>query len=58
MDNESKKIFEQYERRKNDERVKKHSTDFYFNHYAQSERELKYQEILKNDIIHLILYQF
>jgi len=47
MDEEAKKIFDQYERRKNDERIKKQSKDFYFNHYAQSERELKYQEILK-----------
>ena len=47
MDEEAKKIFDQYERRKNDERIKNQSKDFYFNHYAQSERELKYQEILK-----------
>ena len=47
MDNEAKKIFEQYDRRKNNERINKHSQDFYFNHYAQSERELGYQEILK-----------
>ena len=47
MDNESKKISEQYERRKKNERIIKHSNDFYFNHFAQSERELKYEEILK-----------
>ena len=47
MNTETNKIFEHYERRKNDEKVKRHSENFYFNHYAQSERELLYTEIIK-----------
>ena len=46
MNNETQKIFNQYERRKNDEKVRKHSENFYFNHYAQAERELVYTEII------------
>jgi len=47
MNNETQKIVNQYERRKNDEKVRRHSENFYFNHYAQSERELIYTEIIK-----------
>jgi phospholipid N-methyltransferase len=47
MNSETKKIVEQYERRKNDEKIKLHSENFYFNHFAQSERELLYTEIIK-----------
>jgi SAM-dependent methyltransferase len=46
MNDETKKIFEQYERRKRDEKIKRHSENIYFNHYARSERELLYTEII------------
>ncbi len=47
MNGETLKIFEQYERRKNNERVKRDAANFYFNHFAQSERELLYTEIIR-----------
>jgi SAM-dependent methyltransferase len=47
LNRETQKIFEQYERRKNDEKIKTHSENFCFNHFAQSERELFYTEIIK-----------
>jgi len=47
MNKETQKIVDQYERRKNNENVIRHSDNFYFNHFAQSERELVYTEIIK-----------
>jgi SAM-dependent methyltransferase len=47
MDSETQNIFERYERRKKDSILKKNN-NFYFNHFAQSERELKYIEIVKS----------
>lgn len=47
METESQRVIERYEKRKFDELVNKNLSDIYFNHYVQSERELKYTEILK-----------
>jgi SAM-dependent methyltransferase len=47
VNSETQKIFDQYERRKNDKKIRRHSENIYFNHYAQSERELLYAEIIK-----------
>jgi SAM-dependent methyltransferase len=46
MTTESEKVFERYEKRKVSELVTKNLNNFYFNHFAQTERELKYTEIL------------
>lgn len=43
----TQRILEQYEKRKNDDRIEKQSSNIYFNHYAHAERELKYSEIIK-----------
>lgn len=48
MNSETENVLERYERRKTKKRVKKNLDEFYFNHFAQSERELKYIEIIKN----------
>jgi len=45
MSNEALKIAERYDRRKLSEGVKKKMSNFYFNHFAEAERELKYIEI-------------
>ena len=47
MSNEAQNVIDRYERRKKDSLVQKHYDNFYFNHFAQSERELKYIEIIK-----------
>jgi SAM-dependent methyltransferase len=47
METESQRVIERYEKRKFDELVNKNLSDIYFSHYIQSERELKYTEILK-----------
>ena len=46
MSNETTQIAERYNRRKNNDDVKKIMSNFYFSHFAQSERELKYTEII------------
>lgn len=48
MKTEIEKVFDAYDRRKNNDRVQKNQQNFYFNHFAQSERELKYNEIIKS----------
>lgn len=45
-DSEIDKIKSRYEKRKTDSDVIAHSGNFYFNHYAQAERELEYMKIL------------
>jgi SAM-dependent methyltransferase len=47
MSTETQKIVEQYERRKTDKKIKVYAENFYFNHFAQSERELAYTKIIK-----------
>jgi len=47
MNDETLKIAERYDRRNNDS-IKKIMSNFYFNHFAQSERELKYTEIINS----------
>jgi SAM-dependent methyltransferase len=47
MSNATHEIVERYERRKLDKKVIQHSQDIFFNHYAQSERELHYLMIIK-----------
>lgn len=46
MITEIQRITERYEKRKNSDLVKKNYSNFYFNHYVQAERELKYLEII------------
>lgn len=48
MNSETQNVIERYERRKEESIVNEHSNNFYFNHFAQSERELKYIEIIKS----------
>lgn len=48
MNNEAQNVFERYEKRKNNLKVQKDSGNYYFNHYAKSERDLKYIEIVKS----------
>lgn len=48
MSNETQKVAERYERRKNEPKVHDHSKHTYFNHCVQSERELKYTKIFKS----------
>ncbi len=45
-DSEIDKIKSRYEKRKTDSDVIAHSGNFYFNHFAQAERELEYLRIL------------
>lgn len=45
-DSELEKIKSRYEKRKTDSDVIAHSGNFYFNHFAQAERELEYLKIL------------
>jgi SAM-dependent methyltransferase len=49
MIEEKQHIIDRYERRKSNSEVSKHDKEFYFNHFVQSERELKYTEILKDN---------
>lgn len=46
MSTETIKMAERYDRRKISDKVKKAMSNFYFNHFVQSERELKYTEII------------
>ncbi len=48
MKSETQNVIERYERRKEKSVVDNNSKNFYFNHFAQSERELKYIEIIKS----------
>lgn len=48
MSSETQNVKDRYEKRKSEEIVQKNSKEFYFNHYAQSERELKYIEIIRS----------
>lgn len=48
MDIEIQNIIERYEKRKDKSIVEENLSNFYFNYYAQSERELKYIEIIKS----------
>lgn len=45
MQNETEKIQDRYEKRKNSEVILRNNTNLYFNHYSQCERELKYKAI-------------
>jgi SAM-dependent methyltransferase len=46
MNTETLKITERYDRRKTTDHVKKKMSNFYFSHFAQAERELRYTEII------------
>jgi SAM-dependent methyltransferase len=48
MNNEIQHVIERYEKRKGDQVVREKLNNFYFNHYAQAERELRYIEIIKS----------
>jgi len=49
MTDETQKIRERYEKRKNNSLIKQNNANLYFNHFAQSERELKYAEIIQEN---------
>lgn len=46
-------IIERYQRRKNNLKVIRHSNYFYFNHFMSSERELKYEDILRKKFTYI-----
>ena len=46
MNSETQKVVERYEKRKSSDLVLKSSDNYFYNHFIQSERELKYAEIL------------
>lgn len=48
MSSEAQNIIDRYSRRQNSEAVKQHAKHFYFTHYAQAERELRYLEIIRS----------
>ena len=48
MNSETQNVFERYEKRKNNLNVQRNLDNIYFNHYAKSERDLKYVEIIKS----------
>lgn len=47
MNSETIKMAERYDKRKMSDEVKKKNSNIYFNHFVQSERELKYTEIIQ-----------
>lgn len=47
METESQKVIQRYEKRKASQLVARNQNNIYFDHFVESERELKYAEILK-----------